>query len=327
MAHIITQDLVKSYRRRTSPGGWRGALGGFLTSQTTTVRAVDGLSFRIGAGELVAFLGANGAGKSTVIKMLVGILQPDSGRCEVNGLDPSRERRRHVDHIGVVFGQRSQLWWDLPVRDTFSLLRTVYDRDAATWARSCDELVGILGLGPLLERPVRQLSLGERLRCELAAALLHQPAILFLDEPTIGLDAGAKLAVRGCLQRINRERGVTILLTTHDLDDVEVLAHRVLVLNAGRLLLDGNLAQLRQHGGHTRMVRIESAEAIHLASRAGVEVVAHAAGHLQLRVVTRQASIAEVVREALAAGPVIDLAVLPPPIEELVAALYAEAAS
>jgi ABC-2 type transport system ATP-binding protein len=325
MSLIIAQDLVKTYHRRASPGGWRGALGGLFASQTTAVRAVDGLSFTIGAGELVGFLGPNGAGKSTVIKLLVGILVPDGGRCLVGGLDPSRERRRHVDRLGVVFGQRSQLWWDLPVEDTFALLRTVYARDPRQWAASRDELVAILDLEDLLQRPVRQLSLGERMRCELAAALMHRPEILILDEPTIGLDAPAKLAVRACLQAINRERGVTILLTTHDLDDVEALARRVLVVNAGRLLLDGGLQQLRQRGGHRRLVRIDTVEEVVIAARAGVEVVERSRGHQLLRVDTRQAGIAEVVRELLAGGTVIDLAVMPPPIEELVAALYAEA--
>jgi len=322
MSQIVASALVKTYRRRVNAGGWRGALGGLIASQTSTVRAVDDLSFSIASGELIGFLGPNGAGKSTVIKLLAGILVPDGGSCSVSGRDPSRDRRAHVDAIGVVFGQRSQLWFDLPVADTFELLRSIYRRDAATWRASRDELIEILGIAPYLGRPVRQLSLGERMRCELAAALMHRPELLFLDEPTIGLDAPAKLAVRDCLQRLNRERGVTILLTTHDLDDVEALCRRVLVINHGRLLLDGGLERLRAGGGHSRLVRLETRARVEVVDRPGLEVLAQEAGALQLRVDTRLVAIAEVVRDLLGAGEVIDLAVMPPSIEEVVASLY-----
>jgi len=322
MSQIVASALVKIYRRRASAGGWRGALGGLIASQTTLVRAVDDLSFSIASGELIGFLGPNGAGKSTVIKLLSGILAPDGGSCRVGGRDPSRDRRAHVDAIGVVFGQRSQLWFDLPVADTFELLRSIYRRDALDWRNSRDELVEILGIAAYLGRPVRQLSLGERMRCELAAALMHRPALLFLDEPTIGLDAPAKLAVRECLQRLNRDRSVTILLTTHDLDDVEALCRRVLVINHGRLLLDGGLELLRAGGGHSRLVRLETRGAVVVTRRPGLEVLAQEEGALQLRIDTRQLAIAEVVRELLDAAEVIDLAVMPPSIEEVVASLY-----
>jgi len=322
MSQILASALVKTYRRRVNAGGWRGAFGGLIASQTTTVRAVDDLSFSIAAGELIGFLGPNGAGKSTVIKLLAGILVPDGGSCTVAGRDPSRDRRAHVDAIGVVFGQRSQLWFDLPVADTFELLRLIYRRDAAVWRASREELIEILGIAPFLGRPVRQLSLGERMRCELAAALMHRPELLFLDEPTIGLDAPAKLAVRDCLQRLNRDRGVTILLTTHDLDDVEALCRRVLVINHGRLLLDGGLDQLRAGGGHSRLVRLETRGSLVVGARPGLEILSQEDGALQLRIDTRLLAIAEVVRELLSVGEVIDLAVIPPSIEEVVASLY-----
>ena len=219
-----------SKRFRVSAGAGRGR-GGWL-ARRKLVTALDGVSFRIAAGELVGYIGPNGAGKSTTVKILSGILVPDAGRCEVAGRVPWRERAAHVATIGVVFGQRSQLWWDLPVVESFDLLRDIYRLEPAAYRATRDELVDLLAIAPLLAVPVRQLSLGQRMRCELAAALLHRPRLLFLDEPTIGLDAVAKLAVRDIIRRLHRQ-GVTTILTTHDLDDVEALCPRVLVIGAG----------------------------------------------------------------------------------------------
>ena len=201
--------------------------------------------FSLEAGELLAFIGPNGAGKSTTVKILSGILRPTSGRVEVGGLVPYEDRVRHVARIGVVFGQRTQLWWDLPVIDGFDLLADIYRIEPERYRRRRDELVALLRLEPLLDQPVRQLSLGQRMRAEIAAALLHEPAILFLDEPTIGLDAPSKLAVRDFVKRLNREQGVTVLLTTHDMHDVEALAERVIVIGQGRVLADSSFESLR----------------------------------------------------------------------------------
>ena len=223
MSQIVVEDLVKTFQiAERAPGLW-GAVRGVWRRRHREVRALDGVTFSIQPGELVGYIGPNGAGKSTTIKVLSGILVPSGGRCQVMGRVPWRQRREHVAAIGVVFGQRTQLWWDLPVIESFELLRDIYRVPAADYQRARDELVALLDLEALLDVPVRQLSLGQRMRCDLAAALLHAPGVLFLDEPTIGLDAVSKLAVRDFVRRLNRERGVTVILSTHDMDDIEAL--------------------------------------------------------------------------------------------------------
>ena len=245
MAQIVVERLVKSYLVAERSSGLGGAVRGLVRRRRRRIDALTDVSFSLERGELLGFIGPNGAGKSTTIKILSGILRPDSGRVEVDGLVPYDDRIRHVARIGVVFGQRTQLWWDLPVIDGFDLLRDIYRVDPTSYARSRDELVAMLRLERLLDQPVRQLSLGQRMRAEIAAALLHSPSILFLDEPTIGLDAPSKLAVREFVKRLNRERGVTVLLTTHDMHDIDALAERVIVIGHGRVLADGTFDSLR----------------------------------------------------------------------------------
>jgi ABC-2 type transport system ATP-binding protein len=242
---IVVQGLSKSYRISERAPGLRGALAGLLRRRSRTVQALTDVSFSLARGELLGLIGPNGAGKSTTLKILSGILRPDSGRCEIDGLTPWRARVAHVARIGVVFVQRSQLFWDLPVREGFELLRAIYSIPSARYRQTRDELVALLSIEALLDQPVRQLSLGQRMRCELCAALLHEPAILFLDEPTIGLDAPAKLAIRQLIKQVNRERGVTVILTTHDMHDIEALAERVIVMGHGRILADSSFATLR----------------------------------------------------------------------------------
>ena len=246
MPQILVQDLAKTYRISERDPGVLGALRGLVHRRYRTVSALQGVSFSLERGELLGFIGPNGAGKSTTIKILSGILRPDGGHVTVDGLTPFEDRIKHVARIGVVFGQRTQLWWDLPVNDGFDLLRDIYRVDPVRYRRTHDELVALLRLERLLDQPVRQLSLGQRMRAELAAALLHEPSILFLDEPTIGLDAPSKLAVRDFVKRLNRERGVTVLLTTHDMQDIEALAERVIVIGHGRVLADSTFAALRE---------------------------------------------------------------------------------
>ena len=237
---IQAEHLTKRYQR--SEGG-----KGILSLVGRKKVSVDGLvdaSFSVSAGEIVGLLGPNGAGKSTTVKLLTGILTPDSGSCSVNGFVPWRDRKKHVAALGTVFGQRTQLWWDVPIRDSFILLRDIYRLREDTWKKRLDELTDALDLGGLLQAPLRQLSLGQRMRAELCGALLHEPAILFLDEPTIGLDAVSKLNLRRFLKSENEDRGTTILLTTHDMSDMLALCPRVLVLGHGKLLYDGALDAL-----------------------------------------------------------------------------------
>ena len=219
-----------------------------------TVRSVDGIvklddvSFTIEDGEMVGYIGPNGAGKSSTIKILSGILTPDCGECRINGRVPWENRIRHVAEIGVVFGQRSQLWWDVPVADSFELLKDIYQIDEALYRKNRDELTELLNLSQLLRTPARQLSLGQRMRCEIAASLLHSPKLLFLDEPTIGLDAVSKLAVRDFIKQLNAARHTTVILTTHDMQDIEALASRILLIGKGKILMDGTLDDIRKGG-------------------------------------------------------------------------------
>ena len=238
MAIVELEDLRKTFTVQTKRGRER-----------RTVEAVAGVTFGVEAGEMVGYIGPNGAGKSTTIKMLTGILVPSSGRVLVAGFEPSRQRVELAKRIGVMFGQRIQLWWDLPLRDSFELLRHIYRVPEGRYRENLDEFVGLLALEPLLEIPVRQLSLGQRVRGELAAAMLHGPELVFLDEPTIGLDIVAKQAVREFLTRINSERGVTVLLTTHDLDDIERLCSRLIVIDHGRVIADGTADELKESVG------------------------------------------------------------------------------
>lgn len=223
-----------------------GFLKGAFARTVREIQALDGIGFEIGEGEMVGYIGPNGAGKSTTVKVMSGILTPDGGACRICGRIPWKERVAHVSQIGVVFGQRSQLWWDVPVGDSFRLLKDIYAIPLGRFKERLAGLAEALDIGKLLKTPARQLSLGQRMRCELAAALLHSPKILFLDEPTIGLDAVSKLALRAFLKEENERSGVTILLTTHDMDDIEALCSRVMVIGRGKLLYDGALQILRE---------------------------------------------------------------------------------
>ncbi len=246
---IKVEHICKTYKVAKRKAGLREACKSLFSREYEEIRALDDVSFTIGDGEMVGYMGPNGAGKSSTIKVLSGILTPDSGECRVDGLVPWKSRIDHVRRIGVVFGQRSQMWWDIPVIDSFELLRDIYSVPAARYRQNLDELTALLQLEELLKTPTRQLSLGQRMRCELAASLLHSPSILFLDEPTIGLDAVSKLAVREFIQRLNREHGTTVILTTHDMQDISALAQRVILIGRGRILLDGTLDDIRRAGG------------------------------------------------------------------------------
>ena len=322
MPAIVVEGLIKSFRvpvRR--PGAW-GALTSLVRREHRTVQALRGISFQLEPSEIVGYIGPNGAGKSTTIKILSGILVPDGGTCEVDGVTPWRERVRRVRNIGVVFGQRTQLWWDLPVAESFDLLREIYRVPPAEHRRTRDELVAALGLANLLNVPVRQLSLGQRMRCDLAASLLHRPRVLFLDEPTIGLDAEAKLALRDHIKTINRDRGVTVILTTHDLADIEALCRRVLVIHEGALLLDGTLDDLRRRVTSERRLLVDLADAREEVRDPDARVVARDGHRVELAFDPERVPAATLIARLAAAHPVRDLFVVPPPIEEIVAKLY-----
>ena len=286
--------------------------------------ALDGVSFEIEPGELVGYIGPNGAGKSTTVKVISGILVPDSGRCEILGRVPWRDRVAHVRNIGVVFGQRTQLWWDLPVVESFELLREIYRVPANDYATTLDELVQIMDLGPLMDVPVRQLSLGQRMRCDLAAALLHRPSILFLDEPTIGLDAVSKLAFRDSIKRFNRERGVTVILTTHDMDDIEALCTRVMVIGEGLILYDGALEALRESIAPERRLIVDLAEPDAAVSDPDAVVMRREGPRVHLSFDPRHIPPADLIARIASRHPVRDLFVENPPIEEIGARMYSE---
>lgn len=243
---ITMEGICKSYRIAKRSAGMKEACKSLFYRKAETIEALSDISFTIADGEMVGYIGPNGAGKSSTIKILSGILTPDSGSCTVNGRTPWKDRIAHVREIGVVFGQRSQLWWDVPVIDSFELIKEIYSVKAHNYQHNLEELTELLALKELLKTPVRQLSLGQRMRCEIAASLLHDPAILFLDEPTIGLDAVSKLAVRDFIKKRNEEHGTTVILTTHDMQDIAALTNRVILIGRGRILLDGTLDTLRQ---------------------------------------------------------------------------------
>ncbi|PMC33833.1 daunorubicin ABC transporter ATP-binding protein [Bacillus sp. UMB0899] len=258
MTNIIeVKQLRKEFKSYSSRQGLKGAFRDLLNRQYKTIPAVNDVSFTVGQGEMVGYIGENGAGKSTSIKMLTGILTPTSGEVLVNGMNPHKEREQFVRSIGVVFGQRSQLWWDIAVQESFRLLKKVYKVSDKDYNEHMEHVISTLDIGPLLDKPVRKLSLGQRMRCELAAALIHNPPLLFLDEPTIGLDVLVKLKIRQFLKEMNEKYKTTILLTTHDLSDIEALCERVIMLDEGKVIYDGALAKLRSHWGEGKQIEFQ----------------------------------------------------------------------
>jgi len=254
---ITLQSINKTFRVARRQAGFGRAVKALVSREYELVHALRDISFRINDGEMVGYIGPNGAGKSTTIKIMCGVLTPDSGSCDIDGRVPWKERVAHVREIGVVFGQRSQLWWDVPVADSFELIRDIYRVDAKLYSANLDELTALLDLGELLKTPARSLSLGQRMRCEIAASLLHSPKTLFLDEPTIGLDAVSKIAVRQFIKKRSAEHGTTVILTTHDMQDIEALTQRILLIGKGQILLDGSLEELKKRSSERRTLAVE----------------------------------------------------------------------
>jgi ABC-2 type transport system ATP-binding protein len=324
-AAIEIEALSKTYRVRQRHAGLRAAARDLFAPRTRDVEAVRNLSFRIEAGERVAFLGPNGAGKSTTLKILSGILHPTGGQVRVLGRVPWRERKDLGYEIGTVFGQRSQLWYHLPAGDTFDLLARVYDLDDVRYRRRRRLLVDAFGLGDLVAQPVRQLSLGERMRCELVASLLHAPRILFLDEPTIGLDVTAKAVIRDLVRELSLKDGSTLLLTSHDTGDMEQVCDRVLVIHHGRLLLDRSVGSLRTSFIRRKLVTVQTAEERIDVTLPGVTVVERAPHRTVLEVDVQATPVEAAVQAVLHASRLHDLTVEDPPLEEIVQAIYASA--
>ena len=253
---ITLENINKTFRVAKRRAGFGNAVKALFSRDYDYIHALNDVSFAINSGEMVGYIGPNGAGKSTTIKIMCGILTPDSGLCDIDGRNPWKQRIAHVREIGVVFGQRSQLWWDTPVIDSFELIRDIYKVDEKGYKKNLDDLTELLDLGELLKTPTRNLSLGQRMRCEIAASLLHGPKTLFLDEPTIGLDAVSKIAVRQFIKTLNAERGTTVILTTHDMQDIEALTERILLIGRGRILLDGSFAELKERFSKTKTVEL-----------------------------------------------------------------------
>jgi ABC-2 type transport system ATP-binding protein len=327
MPQIVVENLSKSFRVAVREPGLRAALGSLVSPRFRVLRALDGMSFALEAGELCGYIGPNGAGKSTTIKVLAGILVPDPGsRVEVDGRVPWRDRAAHVARLGVVFGQRSQLWWICRCgRASRSCATSTACR--ARHERSLAELVALLDLGELLDVPARQLSLGQRMRCDLAAALVHEPSLLFLDEPTIGLDAGNKVRVRDFIRSINRERGVTVILTTHDMDDIEALCRRVLVIGDGRVLCDGTLAALRAQVSRERHLILHLSDERTVLEDPDVRLIERRGAEVRLGFDPGRVVPSALIARLTASYEVRDLFVEDPPIDTIIQRLYeAEAA-
>lgn len=323
MSHIFVEDLKKSFFVSERTSGVLGSIRGFVQRKTKEVYALKGVSFSLEQGELVGYIGPNGAGKSTTIKILSGILVPTSGKCIIGGRTPWKDRIKHVGRIGVVFGQRTQLWWDLPVIESFDLLRDIYSVPNSEYRKTRAEMIDLLALESFLYTPVRQLSLGQRMRCDFAAAMLHRPEILFLDEPTIGLDAVSKLAVRKFIKTLNKAHKVTTILTTHDMDDIEALCERVIIIGGGEILCDGSLTQLRSQVSSRRYLKIHLTNDDFFFQEEGVNIISKEGRTVKLAFDPTKLSAASLISHITSNHEVEDLFVENPPIEEIIAELYA----
>lgn len=294
-----------------------------MRKEYTYVHALNDISFTINDGEMVGYIGPNGAGKSSTIKIMSGILTPDSGECIINGRTPWSDRIAHVKEIGVVFGQRSQLWWDVPVADSFELIKDIYKVDGMTFKKNLNELTELLDISEIIRTPARQLSLGQRMRCEIAASLLHSPRILFLDEPTIGLDAVSKIAVRNFIKTLNSERKTTVILTTHDMQDIEALTKRILLIGKGKILLDGTLSELKKRNSTTKTLVVDFVGTL-LKTASGMSLTKNLNGHAEIIIDTEVISVSEAIAQISNQVEINDISITGTTAEEMVVSLYKE---
>ena len=320
---IQLTNISKTFKVAKREAGLKAATRALFHKEYTYIKALQDVSFTIGDGEMVGYIGPNGAGKSSTIKIMSGVLTPDSGECIINGRVPWQERTDHVREIGVVFGQRSQLWWDVPVIDSFELLRDIYKVEPEAYRKTHSELTELLNIGEIIKTPARQLSLGQRMRCEIAASLLHDPKILFLDEPTIGLDAVSKIAVRDFIRQINREYKTTVILTTHDMQDIEALTERILLIGKGRILLDGSLAELKSRNSTHKTLTVDySGRKLPLCEN--MTVTKDLDGHAQIVIDTAAISVSQAISQISSQVEVKDISVTGESIDEMVVSLYKE---
>lgn len=324
MSLIEAENLNKKFKVYNQGEGLKDYLKSFVSRDYREVHAVEDLELDIDEGEMIGYIGANGAGKSTTVKMLTGILEPTSGRIEVDGRDPQKQRKKNAMNIGVVFGQKTQLWWDLPVKESFRLLKEIYEVSDEQYDRRIDEFDEVLQLSEFWDQPVRKLSLGQKMRCELAAAFLHHPKIVYLDEPTIGLDVAVKERIRDFIKKMNKEKNITVMLTTHDIDDIEDLCERIVVLDEGRKIYDGRLESLVNRFTSRRMImEVRDVEGFELELN-GIKEIDKEDAQIEIVFDREVISASDLMREVLERFEVLDFQIREPDIESVVKKIYNE---
>ncbi|MFY9814585.1 MAG: ATP-binding cassette domain-containing protein [Dehalococcoidales bacterium] len=326
MTIIKVENLCKDYRQRKGREGLTGAIKDVFNREDKIVKAVDNVSFSVEKGEIVGYIGPNGAGKSTTIKMLIGILVPSSGAIDVNGVIPFKHRELNARRIGVVFGQRTQLWWDIPLSETLSLMRYVYDVPEQQYQENLKIFADILAIDKFIHTPVRQLSLGQRMRADISVALLHNPDILYLDEPTIGLDVVVKERIREFILEVNKKRNTTVILATHDMSDIERLSSRVMVINTGKLVYDGNLDTLKKRYGSEEMIVAELANKIEDTSELtgmGVDEIKYQDNKITIKYDSLKINSSTVLKWLIDKAETKDISIKVTPIEDVIRKMYA----
>jgi len=321
MSFIEVKQINKTFKVPIKSEGKFSTLKSFFNRKYKYIKAIDDISFSIKKGEIIGYIGPNGAGKSTTIKILSGILVPDNGKVKIKNMIPWKERQKYVSNIGVVFGQRSQLWWDIPAIDSFNLLKDIYKLKEEEYRETLNELIKLLNLKDILNIPVRQLSLGNRMKCEIAASLLHKPEILFLDEPTIGLDAISKKVVREFIKKINKQRNVTVILTTHDMADIEALAKRIILIGKGKKLYDGSLDSLKKKYDNLRKIKIITKDKIKL-NKDYIVNQSNIDGGIEFIIDIRKVEINEFIKLISSKISIIDIDIGSGNIDELIVKLY-----
>ena len=321
---IKVTNLTKEFKAKQKDAGLKGSIRSFFSPKYKHVKAVNNISFTVKKGEIVGFIGPNGAGKSTTIKMMTGILFPDKGNISVLNFNPQEQRKKLAYEIGTVFGQKPQLWYHLPAIDTFNLFSKIYDLDSDTYNKRLARLTRIFQIKSFIKQPVRKLSLGQRMRCELIASLLHQPKVIFLDEPTIGMDIVAKKKIRELIKKLNQDEDVTIVLTSHDLEDVEQICNRLIIINEGRIVYDGSTSELREKYLKYKVVKVilqEKGSSLKLKLRNIKTIFKGKFKHI-IEVDTTKHSIQKVVQKIMSENNVADITILDPPIEEIISRIY-----